>query len=437
MKSLRKGLIALVVVLHLAGASIATALDGAAITHQWNRTLIETIMEDGFGPPIAARIHAYANLAGYEAGYHASPEHRSLVGQLNDFTECARPTEGETYDWRVAVVAAFQRASAKLVYRIYKTDSLADAQFAMLAKEVPTDVFERSKAFGRSVGSSIYQYSRGDNYTRTQGLPDWEWPKCDSCWEPTPPNFAKPLSPYCGDVRTMVMSSFDQFPVQPHVNFSIEPGSDFWKAATEVMEITANLTPEQKEIALHWNDNPIATLYHGHFVFNTRQISPGGHWMNIAMHLLRDENRPMVECLEIYTTTAVALFDAFTACWAEKYRSSLIRPVTYINRYIDKDWEPLLQTPPFPEHAGGHSTITASAAEALTHFFGDRPFTDSTELEFGLTVRSYENLRAAAWEASISRIFGGIHYRRGCDAGNAHGTQIGQFIVSSLRFRND
>ena len=203
-------------------------------------------MEDGFGPPIAARIHAYANLAGYEAGYHASPGHRSLVGQLNEFNECARPEDGATYDWRVAVVTAFQRASSKLVYRIYKTDSLASEQLALLANEVPADVFERSKDFGVAVGTSIYQYSKGDNYTRTQGLPDWEWPKCDSCWEPTPPNFAKPLSPYCGDVRTMVMSSFDQFPVQPHVNFSTEPGSEFWEAATEVMEITANLTPEQK-----------------------------------------------------------------------------------------------------------------------------------------------------------------------------------------------
>ncbi len=432
-----RGLAALVVLLLMAGGVRVLALDGATITHQWNRTLIETIMEDGFGPPIAARIHAYANVAAYQAGYHASPKHRSLVGQLNDFTDCPSPEADQTYDWRVAVVAAYQKASSKLVYRIYKTDSLAGEHFAALAAEVPTEVFERSKAYGTSVGQAIYVYSKGDNYTRTQGLPDWEWPKCDSCWEPTPPNFAKPLSPYCGDVRTMVMKSFDQFPVQPHVNFSTEPGSDFWKAATEVMEITANLTPEQKEIALHWNDNPIATLYHGHFVFNTRQISPGGHWMNIAMHLLRDENRPMVECLEIYTTTAVALFDAFTACWAEKYRSSLIRPVTYINRYIDKDWEPLLQTPPFPEHAGGHSTITASAAEALTFHFGDREFVDSTELEFGLTVRSYENLRAAAWEASISRIFGGIHYRRGCDAGNAHGTQIGQYIVNRLNFRNE
>lgn len=418
-------------------APAVAALDGAAITHQWNRRLIETIMEDGFGPPIAARIHAYANLAAYQAGYHASAANQSLVGQLNAFTSCPEPDPAQTYDWRVAVVAAYQKASTKLVYRVHMTDSLAKAQMQMLSAEVDPAVFDRSQSYGVSVAQAILDYSKGDNYTRTQGLPDWEWPKCEACWEPTPPNFGKPLSPYCGDVRTMVLSSTDQFPVQPPVTFSKEEGSDFWKAAVEVMDINKAITPEQKAIALHWNDNPVATMYHGHFVFNTRQISPGGHWMNIARHVLQDEQADMVPCLEVYTATAMALFDAFTACWAEKYRTSLIRPVTYINRYIDKDWEPLLQTPPFPEHSGGHSTITAAAAEVLTGFFGDRSFVDSTEAEFGLPVRSFTTFRDAAWEASMSRLYGGIHYRRGCDAGNAHGTQIGQFVVTHVRFRKD
>jgi membrane-associated phospholipid phosphatase len=141
--------------------------------------------------------------------------------------------------------------------------------------------------------------------------------------------------------------------------------------------------------------------------------------------------------MEVYSTVAFSLFDAFTACWAEKFRVNLIRPVTYIKRYVDPNWEPLLQTPPFPEHAGGHSTITASAAEVLTHFFGDnRSFVDSTEVEFALPARTFTSFRQAALEASISRVYGGIHYRRGCDAGNEHGTQIGRYIVSTITFKN-
>jgi hypothetical protein len=203
----------------------------------------------------------------------------------------------------------------------------------------------------------------------------------------------------------------------------------------EVIEVSKNLTDEQKEIANFWNDNPVLTNYHGHFVFNSRQISPGGHWMNITNRVLADHQASMVRCFEVYSTVAFALFDGFTACWAEKFRGNLIRPVTYINQHIDKTWEPMLQTPPFPEHASGHSTITAAAAVVLTAHFGDVAFTDSTEVPFGWKPRSFKNFKQAAQEASVSRLYGGIHYRRGCDAGNEHGTMIGDAVVRRVHVR--
>ncbi|MFN8690177.1 MAG: vanadium-dependent haloperoxidase, partial [Cyclobacteriaceae bacterium] len=107
-----------------------------------------------------------------------------------------------------------------------------------------------------------------------------------------------------------------------------------------------------------------------------------------------------------------SLFDAFISCWHEKYRSRLSRPETYINQYIDKDWIPLLQTPPFPEYSSGHSTISGSASVALAGLFGEKfAFTDSTEVQYGMTVRSFSSFAHAAEEASISRLYGGIHYR--------------------------
>ncbi|MDZ4745572.1 MAG: vanadium-dependent haloperoxidase [bacterium] len=407
----------------------------AEIIHQWNRLVIEVIMEDGFAPPIAARIHSYANLAAYQAAYHGTPGYRSMVGVLNTFAECPKPNARETYDWRVSAVAAYQTALGKLLYRIRFSDSLAKAHFDALEAEVPADVFARSKKYGIDVGKSILAYAKADGYARTQGLPDWEWPRCDSCWEPTPPNFAKPLSPYCGNVRTIALRSVNQFTVPPSIPFSKEPGSEFYRAAMEVYDIGKAPTDEQKEVANFWNDNPVVTSYHGHFIFNSRQISPGGHWMNIAMQVLRDDKASMIRCIEVYATVAFALNDGFTSCWEQKFKGNLIRPVTYINKYIDPRWEPLLQTPPFPEHASGHSTITAAAAEVLTHFFGERAFIDSTEVPFGLKPRSFPSFRAAALEASNSRFYGGIHYRRGCDAGNIHGTEIGKYIVATVTMK--
>lgn len=413
----------------------AWSLDGTAIVHEWNRLVIEVIMEDGFGPPVAARIHSYSNLAGYEAGRHAQQGYKSMAGMLNGFAGVPQPAADSAYDWRVAIVAAYQTACSKLLYRISYSDSLAKVQFEQLSKEVSPEVFNRSKRYGQSVGAAINAYAKADGYSRTQGLPDYEWPRCDSCWMPTPPNFAKPLSPYCGRVRTIVLKSASEFPVPPSIPFSKQRGSAFFKAAEEVMEISRNLSDEQRAIANFWNDNPVVTSYHGHFIFNSRQISPGGHWMNIAEQIMVAQKTPMVASMEIYSMLAFGLFDGFTACWAEKFRGNLIRPVTYINQYIDKAWEPLLQTPPFPEHASGHSTITAAAAEVLTSFFGDMAFTDSTEARFGFGVRSFTSFHDAALEASISRLYGGIHYRRGCDAGNEHGALIGKTVLARVRVR--
>lgn len=419
----------------LAGSAPAQKLTGSDIAHQWNRCVIEVIMEDGFGPPIAARIHAYSNLAGYQASFHAAPGYTTMVGKLNGFAACPMPQQGVVYDYRVATVAAMQVACSKLLYRIGISDSLADVHFAALKADVPKDVFDRSKAFGVEVGKAVNAYAKADGYSRTQGLPDYEWPRCDSCWIPTPPNFTKPLSPYCGQVRTIVLTGASEFKVPPSIPFSTSKTSAFYKAATEVVEVKANLTDEQREIANFWNDNPVLTNYHGHFVFNSRQISPGGHWMNIAQRVLEDQQAPMVRCFEVYSTVAFALFDGFTACWAEKFRGNLIRPVTYINQHIDKTWEPLLQTPPFPEHASGHSTITAAAAVVLTAHFGDVAFVDSTEVPFGWKPRAFKNFKEAAQEASVSRLYGGIHYRRGCDAGNEHGTMIGEAVVRRVQLR--
>lgn len=405
----------------------------AEFVHQWNRRVIEVIMEDGFAPPVAARIHSYVALAGYQAAYHSDPGFRTFTRVLRGFYDCPKPDPGLKYDWRVAMVAASVTAASQLVYRTFMTDSLAREHYVMLGKLVEPEVFNRSLEFGYSVGNTIISYSKGDNYHQTQGLPFWEWPKCDSCWVPTPPDFSMPMSPYCGKVRTFILEDANQFMPPPNIKFSMEPGSEFYEAAMFTYNKGKTLTDEEKLIADFWNDNPKLTLFQGHFIFASRQISPGGHWMNIAMQIMREKNTSFAEALFVYTKLSTTIFDAFTSCWEEKYRSSLIRPVTYIQKYIDPAFEPYLQTPPFPEHASGHSTITAAAAEVLSDHFGAIGFNDSTEVEFGLPVRTFKSFREAAKEANISRVYGGIHYMRGCDAGATHGKEIGIFAVQTFR----
>jgi hypothetical protein len=119
-----------------------------------------------------------------------------------------------------------------------------------------------------------------------------------------------------------------------------------------------------------------------------------------------------------------------------KYSTNMIRPETVINKYLDESWEPLLQTPPFPEYTSGHSVISTAAAIVLTEKFGPAfSFTDSTEKSYGLPVRSFPSFNAAAAEAAISRLYGGIHYRRSIEEGAKEGRKVGELVLARIQTR--
>jgi hypothetical protein len=168
----------------------------------------------------------------------------------------------------------------------------------------------------------------------------------------------------------------------------------------------------------------------------SKKITPGGHWMSIAGIAARTAGVDAMRASEAYILTAVALADGFISCWDEKYRSCLTRPVTVINQEIDPTWSPILQTPAFPEYTSGHSVVSGAASTVLTALFGE-PFAyvDSTEVEFGLTVRWYDSFRQAADEAAMSRLYGGIHYRPAIENGVAQGRAVGQRVVEQLHTR--
>jgi membrane-associated phospholipid phosphatase len=129
----------------------------------------------------------------------------------------------------------------------------------------------------------------------------------------------------------------------------------------------------------------------------------------------------------------VAQADGFIASWGYKYKLNSIRPRTYIRRMIDSTWEPLIPTPPFPEYPSGHSTQSSAAATAITAMLGDVAFDDSTGLSIGHAVRRFPSFRAAADEAGLSRIYGGIHFPAGNTGGRALGQCIGGKVVERLR----
>jgi len=143
--------------------------------------------------------------------------------------------------------------------------------------------------------------------------------------------------------------------------------------------------------------------------------------------------RSNAAAVDFAAAKALATSDAFIAAWGYKYKYNLIRPRTYIRRLIDTTWEPLIPTPPFPEYPSGHSTVSAAAAEVMTALLGETSFEDSTSIVIGHDVRRFDSFRAAAREAGISRIYGGIHFPTGNVGGRALGECIGTKVVERFK----
>ena len=168
-------------------------------------------------------------------------------------------------------------------------------------------------------------------------------------------------------------------------------------------------------------------------MFATKKITPGAHWIGITKIACNQAGLDFSQTVSAHAKTSIAIFDAFISCWDEKYRSNLIRPETLINQYIDENWKPVLQTPPFPEYTSGHSVVSGAASRVLTEIFGGNfSFDDDTEVPYGLPIRSYESFEQAAQEAAISRMYGGIHYRAAIEVGLQQGINVGNTVIHSL-----
>jgi hypothetical protein len=204
----------------------------------------------------------------------------------------------------------------------------------------------------------------------------------------------------------------------------------------KIKEAVDTLTEEQKHIANFWDDNPFKLNVSGHVMFGTKKFSPPGHWMAIVGIAAQKAGFDLPSTVYAYAITAIAQFDSFIHCWDEKFRHNTVRPETVINKHIDPEWRPLLQTPPFPEYTCGHSTVSSSNAEALTAVFGDNfAYTDTSELEFGIESRSYTSFRHAAEENNWARFYGGIHFHSSCIVSTEFGRKVGNYIVENLKFK--
>ena len=397
-----------------------------------NDRLTDVLIADIYTPPVASRIYAYSNLAIYEALSIVNDSMVRYSDVLNGYP-IIDIDQIELIDKDVSVIASFSKVAQSLVI---SADSIRNFTNSLLLKyenKLPKDVYEKSLNVADIIADSIVAYAWKDGYSRLSTMDGYVVGKKDSDWRPTPPAYLPAAEPNWSKLRTFFIDSANQFIPKEPIEFSSEYGSMFYKSAITVYEAVNNATSEDSISAVYWDCNPQTTQFIGHAMMFSQKLTPGGHWIKITSDISRKENLSLSQSATIHSRVAIAIADGFISCWDEKYRSNLIRPETYIIRYIDSKWKPILETPAFPEHTSGHSVVSSVSATILGDFFGySYSFTDSAEVRFGLDPRSFDSFKDAADAAAISRLLGGIHYEPAIFNGVEQGELIGDFLLKKL-----
>jgi hypothetical protein len=467
---------ALFLLLALACSRSAPPVDPQFIA-EWMRNYYGLVRAERISPPVAARVLAYASIALHEGLATSAPGVRSLAGRLNGLDSLPRPEAGKRYDPVLVALAAEKKVLDSLFVEALPatraalatlTDSLEKAR---LQHNSALNVRESSRELGGRIGDAILAYAAADGFDQTRTKPfkpvagTQYWINDSRADEYTPQNLTavsdfvslnnpaatlqggsaseralavtrpkaadiKTLKgvnptgatePWWGTLRPFALKTPNECTMPTPAAWSTASSSALYAEAKRVYEVSRALTEEQKQIALYWADNAGQTG------------TPVGHWLSIGSQLVHQRQLNAAQASELFVLMTLAQADAFIAVWFEKYRHNGIRPVTYIRRYIDPKWTPLIPTPPFPEYPSGHSGQSAAAAKVLTAMLGEVAFDDSTNLSIGHQPRRFSSFQEAADQAAESRLFGGIHFVMGNEAGKVLGRCVGDKVLERLR----
>jgi membrane-associated phospholipid phosphatase len=392
------------------------------------------MMHDVVNPPAASRYYAYIMFGAYEIVAQNDSIIPPLPRLFNHFN--IEPLANKKkYDYQVAALYCILETGRLMLPSGYMLKEEEEEFIAGLSKQkMDTAIINQSLSVGGDIAKKIVALSKADHYNQLSARMRYSPVKGDAYWFPTPPAYIEAVEPNWKIVRPLFIDSSDEFKPSLPIVFSKDSTSNFYKLAREVYDVSRNLSDEQLAMAAFWDCNPFAVSTSGHMSIGFKKISPGGHWMSIAGIAATRAKLSFNQSILLHTILSATIMDAFISCWDEKYRSNRIRPETVINRYIDVRWQPLLQTPPFPEYPSGHSVISTASAEVLTYFLGeDFSYIDDSEIMFELPPRSFKSFRHAAREAAISRLYGGIHFRDAIENGQVEGKAVGVKVITKIK----
>jgi hypothetical protein len=387
-----------------------------AVLH-WNAIARTAIRVDQTPPPIAARNMAVLSTAVCDSVSAVLDAKMALVIDV----KVAPKMIGDP----VAVEAAAIASAHRVLVNLYPQQQAAlDEAFCKSVSELPASPYrDPGVVLGRLIADKALEWRAGDcryiggTHQAREGF---------GLWRPTAPDFTPALIPDWAKAPAFAVreETLPKLKGPPALN-----SNEYWNALTEVRIVGARdstvRTAEQTEIANFWADG-VGTS------------TPVGHWNKIAADVSRTRGLSLADNARMFAMLNMCLADAGRVCWGIKFHTDFWRPITAIRLIADPaapnvplhpNWEPMLQTPPFPTYTSGHSTFSGAGAAALARFFGsDEIRFESTSEGLPGVRRTFPGFSAAASEAGRSRIFGGIHF----EFDNADGLLMGKAVAENV-----
>ncbi|WP_310476854.1 PEPxxWA-CTERM sorting domain-containing protein [Sandarakinorhabdus sp.] len=411
---MNRGLKAAAVVATVAALALPNVAHASAAVQDVNSTLLNSIRAGAAGPPPrAARAIAMVSVATFDAvnaGSHMGYQGYSYAGPA---------VSGVSKD-ALAISAGYTMMAN--LFPTLSAGLLTTMNTRLNALPVNAAVRANSLSVGSSIANNFFNARSSDGAAGAQVayVPGTN----PGDFQPTNPN--PPVLPLWGNVTTFAATSNAQFAN----GAPLALGSAQWIAEynqVKALGCSTCGTPEQQLIARFWADGG------GTF-------TPPGHWIDITNGLIGGLST--LEAARATALVGMSVADAGITAWNDKYTYNTWRPVTAINNCTlatcgvagEPGWTPLLATPNFPSYVSGHSSFSGSAAGALAGYFGtdNLAFCTPADPAAGVVAnRCFSGFSDAAFEAGISRIYGGIHYEDDNGKAVRNSLNLGNFVADT------
>ncbi|MEO5682115.1 MAG: vanadium-dependent haloperoxidase [Chitinophagaceae bacterium] len=394
--------------------------DPGRVATDWYRLQMRILLErnSAFN---ANAFMGYIGIGLYESVRYGTKHSVSFSTRLYQMPAMPIKENNNGYNWQLSANAAMA-AMLRSFYQgltpanLASIDSLENAYNEILKPAAASEVFARSQAFGKSIAAAVYNWYLTDNINVSNA--GYVPPVFPGSWVPTLPALANGINPNIGTARTYLAEHLSGVSPAFLSPYSETVNSDFYNIQKNVYDVSKTLTPEQKDIALFWVDQGNGVGY-----------TPPGHDFLLVTQALEQTGASLATAAETFAKSGIAERDGAVVCFRSKYTYNLLRPITYIRKVIDPTWLPFIVTPPHPEYPAAHAFVTGAVMQAATKVLGEHVKVTDHSYDFrGYPTRTYNSIFAAAEEAGISRLYGGIHTLPSINTGLAMAKEIGNRV---------